>query len=209
MFKKTALFWKGGFPYACLIHNSNIKFLSVLWWKCAPTKKTESTQTVHHKVWIWSDKVANRQTGRRRPMAGKGFSPFWVCMNTVLAPHKHLLLSSLFNCRSSWTWWPRCRKEKKFHFLSLQCRHTGRKLPKTSLQSRFLFACWPPPSCRSQHGLCAQGSTVIFHCEAGGVPAPDLSWNVKSGERQWCCCKKVKRGWQVYFISPNGSITGN
>ena len=152
-----------------------------------------------------------KQTNRPPPANGrKGFLP-------ILSLHEH----SFKHRTSTFSWvlfsiavylgldWPRCRKEKKFHLLSLQCRHTGRKLPKTSLQSRLLFACCPPPSCRSQHGLCAQGSTVIFHCEAGGVPTPDLSWNVKSGERQWCCCKKFKKGLHVYFISPNGSITGN
>ena len=140
-----------------------------------------------------------KQTNRPAPANGReGFLPILSLhehsLSTAQAPSPEfsLQLPSIF-------WWPRCRKEKKFHLLSLQCRHTGRKLPKTSLQSRFLFACWPPPSCRSQHGLCAQGSTVIFHCEAGGVPAPDLSWNVKSGERQWCCCKKFKKRFARLF----------
>ena len=46
---------------------------------------------------------------------------------------------------------------------------------------------------------CFQGSTVIFHCEAGGVPKPSLTWTVKSGigrhtwpnvktEKKFSCC---------------------
>ena len=140
-------------------------------------KMTQFYQIVEPSLKLIGRKFGN---GRRLATGGGGFRPqFKFACTQFYAQHTHLILSSIFH------WSSLNRHDQKFDSFSLQCRHTGRRRHKTRLQLRFcphlMIIFFYSYQARRHTIDCSQGSTVIFHCEAGGVPRPSLTWTVKSG----------------------------